>query len=188
LTPCTGGGTAVRVQADIESVVTFDAAGQRLRLGLIPKPTDAKASVAHIERRRLERRDPSGRARTVVHFKVRYRDATGKHHSETKTRLVDAERRKAEIEVALATATWRDPRRGELTLAEWAEVWLPTRFDLRPTTWARLLPCPRAGRCVRRTSVGRSCRVTQTRHRPGTFSHPHNLHGRRVARPSDLGQ
>jgi hypothetical protein len=69
---------------------------------------------------------------------VRYRDATGKHHSETKTRLVDAERRKAEIEVALATATWRDPRRGELSLAEWAQAWLPTRFDLRPTTWARL--------------------------------------------------
>jgi integrase len=65
-------------------------------------------------------------------------DATGKHHSETKTRLVDAERRKAEIEVALATATWRDPRRGELSLAEWAPRWLPTRLDLRPTTWARL--------------------------------------------------
>jgi hypothetical protein len=94
--------------------------------------------VAHIERRRIQQRDASGRARTVVHYKVRYRDATGKHHSETKTRLVDAERRKAEIEVALATATWRDPRRGELSLAEWADSWLPTRLDLRPTTWARL--------------------------------------------------
>ena len=94
--------------------------------------------MAHIERRRLEQRDAAGRTRTVVRYKVRYRDATGKHHSETKTRLVDAERRKAEIEVALATATWRDPRRGELSLAEWAQAWLPTRFDLRPTTWARL--------------------------------------------------
>jgi integrase len=102
------------------------------------KPTGAKGNVAHIERRRLQQRDAAGRARTVVRYKVRYRDATGKHHSETKTRLVDAERRKAEIEVALATATWRDPRRGELSLAEWAEVWLPTRLDLRPTTWARL--------------------------------------------------
>ena len=94
--------------------------------------------MAHIERRRIQQRDASGRTRTVVHYKVRYRDATGKHHSETKTRLVDAERRKAEIEVALATATWRDPRRGELSLAEWADSWLPTRLDLRPTTWARL--------------------------------------------------
>jgi integrase len=94
--------------------------------------------VAHIERRRLRQRDAAGRTRTVVHYKVRYRDASGKHHSETKTKLVDAERRKAEIEVALATATWRDPRRGELSLAEWGNAWLPTRLDLRPTTWARL--------------------------------------------------
>jgi hypothetical protein len=79
-----------------------------------------------------------GRIHTVVHYKVRCRDATGKHHSETKTRLVDAERKKAEIEVGLATATWRGPRRGELRLAEWAEAWLPTRFDLRPSIWARL--------------------------------------------------
>jgi integrase len=104
---------------------------------LTPKPTSARGDVAHIERRRLRQLDGSGRTRTVVHYKVRYRDATGKHHSETKTRLVDAERRKAEIEVALATATWRDPRRGELSLAEWARGWLPTRLDLRPTTWAR---------------------------------------------------
>jgi hypothetical protein len=94
--------------------------------------------VAHIERRRLNQRDASGRTRTVVHYKLRYRDATGKHHSETKIRLVDAERRKAEIEVALATETWRDPRRGELSLAEWADAWLPTRLDLRPTTRAGL--------------------------------------------------
>jgi hypothetical protein len=105
---------------------------------LTPKPTAARGNVAHIERRRIQQRDASGRTRTVVHYKVRYRDATGKHHSETKTRLVDAERRKAEIEVALATATWRDPRRGELSLAEWTHSWLPTRLDLRPTTWARL--------------------------------------------------
>jgi hypothetical protein len=94
--------------------------------------------VAHIERRRIQQRDASGRTRTVVHYKVCYRDATGMHHSEPKTRLVDAECRKAEIEVALATATWRDPRRGELGPAEWAQAWLPTRLDLRPTTWARL--------------------------------------------------
>jgi integrase len=94
--------------------------------------------VAHIERRRIQQRDASGRTRTVVHYKVRYRDATGKHHSETKIRLVDAERRKAEIEVALAGGAWRDPRRGDMRLYEWAELWLPTRHDLRATTWARV--------------------------------------------------
>ncbi|HET9779508.1 MAG TPA: site-specific integrase, partial [Propionibacteriaceae bacterium] len=128
----------VRARQATESAVTFDTAGQPSRLGSTPKPTSARGDVAHIERRRIRHRDSSGRTRSVVHYKVRYRDAPGKHHSETKTRLVDAERRKAEIEVALATATWRDPRRGELSLAEWAHSWLPTRLDLRPTTWARL--------------------------------------------------
>jgi hypothetical protein len=46
--------------------------------------TDAKANVAHIERRRPQQRDASGRTRTVERYKVRYRDVTGKHHSETK--------------------------------------------------------------------------------------------------------
>jgi hypothetical protein len=101
----------VRARKATESVVTFDTAGQPSRLGLTPKPTGAGRSVAHIERRRLQQRDASGRVRTVVHYKVRHRDATGKHHSETKTRLVDAERRNAEIEVALATATARSQAR-----------------------------------------------------------------------------
>jgi hypothetical protein len=78
-----GGGTAVRARKATESVVKFDTGGQPSRLGWTPKPTGARGSVAHIERRRLQQRDPSGRARTVVHYKVRYRDATGKHHSET---------------------------------------------------------------------------------------------------------
>jgi integrase len=138
LTPCTGGGTAVRARQATESAVMFDTAEQPSRPGSTLRSTSARGDVAHIERRRLRQRDASGRTRTVVHYKVRYRDASGKHHSETKTRLVDAERRKAEIEVALATATWRDPRRGELSFAEWARSWLPTRLDLRPTTWARL--------------------------------------------------
>jgi integrase len=94
--------------------------------------------MAHIERRRVRRPDGSGRIRVVTRYRVRYRDESGRQHCETKVRLVDAERRKAEIEVALAGGTWRDPRRGEMRLNEWAELWLPTRHDLRPTTWARL--------------------------------------------------
>ena len=129
-----GGGTAVRARQATESAVMLDTAGQPSS-GSTPKSTSARGDVAHIERRRLSQREASGR----VHYKVRYRDVSGKHHSETKTRLVDAEQRsKAEIEVALATATWRDPRRGELSLAEWGHSWLPTRLDFQPTTWARL--------------------------------------------------
>jgi hypothetical protein len=94
--------------------------------------------MAHIERRRIQRRESSGRLRAVTRYRVRYRDESGKQHCETKMRLVDAERRKAEIEVALAGGTWSDPRRGEMRLHEWVEQWLPTRHDLRATTWARL--------------------------------------------------
>lgn len=94
--------------------------------------------MAYIERRELQQEDASGRIRTVVRYKVRYRDHAGKAHSETKRRLVDAERRKAEIEHELAQGSWRDPRRGDLRLAAWADEWVLTRHDLRPTTRARL--------------------------------------------------
>jgi integrase len=94
--------------------------------------------VAYIERREVQMREPSGRVKTVTRYKVRYRDHAGKAHSETKRRLVDAERRKAEIELDLANAAWRDPRRGEIRLATWADEWVRTRHDLRMTTRARL--------------------------------------------------
>ena len=78
--------------------------------------------MAHIERRRVRRPDGSGRVRVVTRYRVRYRDESGRQHCETKVRLVDAERRKAEIEVALAGGTWHDPRRGEVRLHEWIEL------------------------------------------------------------------
>ena len=67
--------------------------------------------MAHIERRQLEQRDSSGRSRTVVRYKIRYRDWSGREHSETKRRLADAERRKAEIETQLAGALARSSAR-----------------------------------------------------------------------------
>ena len=94
--------------------------------------------MASIERRVLDQRDGPGRVRRVVHYKVRYRDPDGRAHGETFARRVDAERRRTEIEASLVSATWLDPRRGEIRLADWARDWLPTRHDLRPTTWARL--------------------------------------------------
>ena len=94
--------------------------------------------MAYIERRQLEQRDKSGRTRSVVRYKVRYRDAAGKPHSETKRRLVDAERRKAEIELDVGNGLWRDPRRGEIRLEKWAAEWIQTRHDLRLTTRTRL--------------------------------------------------
>ncbi len=94
--------------------------------------------MAYIERRQIERRSASGRVKLVTRYQVRYRDRTGRRHCETRTRLVDAERRKAEIELELATDRWRDPRRGEILFGDWAEQWLPTRHDLRATTFARM--------------------------------------------------
>ncbi len=94
--------------------------------------------MASIERHVLDQRDGPGRVRCVVRYKVRYRDPDGRAHSETFARRDDAERRRTEIEASLVSATWLDPRRGEITLADWARDWLPTRHDLRATTWARL--------------------------------------------------
>ena len=94
--------------------------------------------MASFERRELQQRDRSGRARTVNRYKIRYRDRFGQEHSETKRRLIDAERRKAEIELDLTGGTWHDPRRGEIHLRVWAADWLLTRHDLRATTHARL--------------------------------------------------
>ena len=92
--------------------------------------------MAWIERREVKRPGRSG-GRTV-RYQVRYRDHAGRSYAETHRRLVDAERRKAEIEVELSNGTWLDPRRGEVRLAEWAAEWVETRHDLRVTTWARL--------------------------------------------------
>lgn len=94
--------------------------------------------MAYIERRQLEQRDKSGRIKSVARYKVRYRDAAGRPHSETKRRLVDAERRKAEIELDLANGLWRDPQRGQIRLEAWAAEWIKTRHDLRLTTRTRL--------------------------------------------------
>ena len=94
--------------------------------------------VAYIERRQFDHRLPSGAVKRNTRYQVRYRDNAGRRHCETRTKLVDAERRKAEIELELATDRWRDLRRGEILFQAWAEQWLPTRHDLRATTFARM--------------------------------------------------
>lgn len=94
--------------------------------------------MAHIERRESRRPDRDGRVRVKVRYKIRYRDHTGREHSETVLRRTDAERRKAEIEHELAHGRWHDPRRGRILLSEWAGEWVAGRHDLRPTTHTRL--------------------------------------------------
>jgi transposase-like protein len=41
---------------------------------------------------------------------------------------------------------------------------------------------------LRQTSLGRSCRFTQARHRHAPLAHPRDVHGRRVTGTGDLGQ
>lgn len=94
--------------------------------------------MANIQRRKVQVRDTSGRVRTVTRYRVRYRDWAGVEHGETFKRSGDAERRKSQVETELAGGSWRDPRRGEIRLNQWAKDWIETRHDLRATTRARL--------------------------------------------------
>lgn len=94
--------------------------------------------MAYIQKREIQERMPSGRLRTVKVYRVRYRDWAGVLQSETFRRAGDAERRKAQVETELASGTWRDPRRGEIRLKDWAQTWIETRHDLRATTKSRL--------------------------------------------------
>lgn len=92
--------------------------------------------MAWIEKRELSTKGATGRH--SVRYQVRYRDRAGRIHAETFHRVVDAQRRRAEIETELASGVWIDPRRSEIRFSEWAASWVETRHDLRATTWARL--------------------------------------------------
>lgn len=71
-------------------------------------------------------------------WRARYRGPDRRERSRTFARKGDAERWLRAQETAVAEGTWLDPGRGALTVAGWADVWLPTRrADLRPTTWER---------------------------------------------------
>jgi hypothetical protein len=80
------GGIEAKARSGIGSAVMSATATRQLRNGWRCKPTVATrwvgGTVAYIERRQLEQRDKSGRTRSVVRYKVRYRDAAGKPHSD----------------------------------------------------------------------------------------------------------
>jgi integrase len=83
-------------------------------------------TVAHVERR------DKGR------YRARYRGPDGRERSRTFTRRTDADRWLASVETAIAQGEWLDPARSAMLLSDWAERWLTTRTDLRPSTHARL--------------------------------------------------
>ncbi|HXF71149.1 MAG TPA: site-specific integrase [Actinomycetota bacterium] len=75
--------------------------------------------------------------RRGTRYRVRYRDPSGRHRSETFRRRKDAEERLHQIEVELRGGTWRDPSAARATVAERARAWLGGLQHLRPSTRAQ---------------------------------------------------
>ncbi|WP_394276432.1 tyrosine-type recombinase/integrase [Luteococcus sp.] len=94
--------------------------------------------MAYVDRVERTSTTAGGKVRKTVRYRVRYRDGAGQEHAESFARALDAERRRAEIEMQLQEGRWLDPRRGDMPFRQWAEPWVQTRHDLRPTTRARL--------------------------------------------------
>lgn len=79
------------------------------------------------------RKLPSGR------FQGQYRDAAGSTRTTgTFHRKGDAQDAGDEQESRLRRGEWLDPDHNRLTVAQWAESWLPTKLDMRPSSFARL--------------------------------------------------
>jgi hypothetical protein len=79
----------------------------------------------------VERRGP-GR------WRARYRGPDGRERNRTFERRHDAERWLADVQDQIRWRKWLDPARSAVRLEVWAEQWLPSRSDLRPSSQARL--------------------------------------------------
>ncbi len=67
-------------------------------------------------------------------WRARYRDATGKEHARHFSRKVDAERWLASMTTSLARGEWIDPALSRVTVGEWADRWLHSQVQLKPST------------------------------------------------------
>jgi integrase len=81
---------------------------------------------------RAERRDASGKP--IKTFEVRFRAPDGRERSRSFKTITEARRYEREQLVERDRGTWIDPRSGRMTLNEWAEQWLATVVNLRPST------------------------------------------------------
>jgi integrase len=70
-------------------------------------------------------------------WRARYRDAAGREHARHFRRKVDAQRWLDGVTAAVETGTYVDPRAGRVTVGEWADRWLHSQAQLKPTTLAR---------------------------------------------------
>lgn len=79
----------------------------------------------------VERRvDGTGRTR----WRARYRGPDRRERTKTFDRKVDAEAWISERQREMRKGDWVDPRRSELTLYEWAELWIDTKRGKKPKT------------------------------------------------------
>ena len=105
----------------IGSAVTSATPARQLRNGWRCKPTVATrwvgGTVAYIERRQLEQRDRSGRTRSVVRYKVCYRDA--------------AANRTARLNVASSTRNAEKLRSSSTSVADCGAIPVVVRYDSR---------------------------------------------------------
>jgi integrase len=82
--------------------------------------------MAHIQRRGPGR------------WQARYRGPDGKERTRTFERKTDAERWLVEVKSSINKGSWVDPARSAMRLEKWAAEWLPSRSDLRASSYARL--------------------------------------------------
>jgi integrase len=76
----------------------------------------------------------SKHGRSIVAYKVRYRDPDRVERSRTFVRKVDAERFAASVETDKSRGQYIDPAAGNVTLAEWSDNWIGTIRHLKPKT------------------------------------------------------
>jgi hypothetical protein len=81
--------------------------------------------VAHIQRR-------EGR------WQARYRGPDGKERTKTFDRRQDAKGWLDDMESSIRKGSWVDPARSAMRLEKWAAEWLPSRTDLRASSYTRL--------------------------------------------------
>jgi integrase len=70
-------------------------------------------------------------------WRARYRDPSGREHSQHFDRKLDAQRWLASVEIAQARGEWLDPNRARMRVGEWARSWLAGQVQLKPSTRAR---------------------------------------------------
>jgi len=74
------------------------------------------------------RRKPSGK------WEARYRDPDGRQRGHTFPTKIEARRFLERVGADMQRGGWVDPRRGQVTLGAYADLWLAHRPDLRPRT------------------------------------------------------